>query len=197
MTGQSKKWPQLLLGFGYVVTLGGALFASEGAWKNYELYLHSNSWPAVEAHVLECKTSDTWGYSGHVWGKFSHVRCNFEYTAGGVIRQNAANVGGQTFTSERLRTLPPPKLTLAKMQGWIARHPPGSVQIIHYNPSNPGAVSLGDAELDLETSSPRMELAFALGVLGAGVVLLYVGKYMRGYSDAGAEQDNEYSRSPS
>jgi hypothetical protein len=149
----------------------------DGAWRSYLLYMHT-AWPAVEARVVECKLSayDDYNSSRRASGRNSYVRCSFEFEVAGYRRISSTDVGNPVFTSSELRTFLSSGVTLAQMRRWVIRHPPGSLQTIHFNPSQPQEISLAAAEEELENAPPKRSICAALIILCAAIVLIGLGR---------------------
>ena len=180
-TVKTNRWGQMLIGFGWVVCFGASLFTLDGAWQTYRLHVHS-SWPVAEARVLGCSVSGSWHYnsSQRAWGKNSYVRCNFAYQAAGSIRQSGLDIGNSIFASDQVRTFANTStLNVARMREWVARHPAGSLQTVHFNPSRPEEISLAAAEEELEVATPESRLQFGLFGLFAGMILVVIGSLVK------------------
>jgi hypothetical protein len=162
------KLLQFLTLSGIILLLGGSLFLLDGAWRSYRQYVESTKWPSVEARVTGCSISGSWHSAGspssrNVQGESSYVRCTLDYQTGGLARENTINVGSRIFSSPSGK-YPFLGVTVAAMRNWIARHPPGSTLTVHYDPSNPGNISMAGADSELRTDSPKDR--FQLGMLG-------------------------------
>jgi hypothetical protein len=162
------KLLQFLTLSGIILLLGGSLFLLDGAWRSYRQYVESTKWPSVEARVTGCSISGSWHSAGspssrNVQGESSYVRCTLDYQTGGLAQENTVNVGSRIFSSPSGK-YPFLGVTVAAMRNWIARHPPGSTLTVHYDPSNPGNISMAGADSELRTDSPKDR--FQLGILG-------------------------------
>jgi hypothetical protein len=162
------KLLQFLTLSGIILLLGGSLFLLDGAWRSYRQYVESTKWPSVEARVTGCSISGSWHSAGspssrNVQGESSYVRCTLDYQTGGLAQENTVNVGSRIFSSPSGK-YPFLGVTVAAMRNWIARHPPGSTLTVHYDPSNPGNISMAGADSELRTDSPKDR--FQLGMLG-------------------------------
>src|ERR1700757_2771395 len=60
----------------------------------------------------------------------------------------------------------------ARMDNWARLHPPGSLQVIHYNPENPVQVSRAGADEQFRTNSAAISLRASNQILPLGAVLL-------------------------
>jgi hypothetical protein len=172
---------QLVLGFGYLLLLGGCLFTADGGWASYQQYVQSKKWPGVDGRVVSCSIRGSWHYSSglHVWGESSYVLCTFDYTAADRAEEATIGAGSEIFSSKEQWTYPPPKVTKQKMQRWIVRHPPGKVLTIHYNPSNPENISLAGADQELQSTLPSDRLLAGAVLLAGGLILTVVGSVLR------------------
>jgi hypothetical protein len=173
----ASKWAPFCYSFGMIVVFGGFLFLVDGVWQSGWQYIQSTRWLAVKAKVVGCSIAGSWEDSGspnsrNVWGESSQVRCTFDYETGGVAHESTTMAGSSIFNSGR-RVYPAPKVTKATMREWIARHPPQSVLVIHYNPSEPNEISLAGADDELRSTLPYDRLLFGVisTVVGLGLVL--------------------------
>jgi len=101
----------------------------------------------------------------------SAVRWNTPLTA--PHREATIEVGEPIFTSKK-QIYPVPKVTVAKMRKWIGHHPPGSLQTIHYDPSDPPHISLAGADEELQTASAGDRLLLGVIACVVGLVLIAV-----------------------
>jgi hypothetical protein len=58
------------------------------------------------------------------------------------------------------------------MDNWARLHPPGSLQVIHYNPQNPAQVSLAGADEQFRTNTAAISLHASNQILPLGLILL-------------------------
>jgi hypothetical protein len=175
------KLAWILISFGIVASCGGCMLLADGGWQSYNRNVQSTRWPAVEARVSQCSILGGWrsygrAAMGYTRGKDSYVRCSFEYDAGGIAHESTINVGSLIFTPKEGRKFPPPRVTEAKMQDWIARHPSGSMLTIHYDPSNPNAISLAGADDELQKVPPYDRLLIGVLLTAGGLALVAAGK---------------------
>jgi len=172
------KWLQFVGACSVFLLLIGALFLLEGAWRSYRQYFESTKWPAVEARVVRCSISGSWHSGGtpasrNIAGETLYVRCTLAYQSEGLKHESTLNVGDTIFflTGKKLFT---PRITAAAMHEWIARHPPGSVLAVHYDPSDPNRISIAGADRELRAYSPKDRLQLGIFVITVGTVLLAV-----------------------
>lgn len=92
----------------------------------------------------------------------------------GSARQSTINIGNTVFTPGGKRTFLASGLTADKMREWVARHPPASVEAIHYNPGDPNEISFPEAEEELSSTPPVQQLwcGLVIGLFGGLVVML-------------------------
>jgi hypothetical protein len=170
-------WLRSMALLGYFVALVGGVFLLDGGWKSYSQYVEYKDWPEVEAHVVKCSIGGSAFYSSsrHAPVESLRVKCTFAYTVGSTARESTVDVGDQITVSQG-RVWPPPKVTRAKMEQWIAHHQPGSIQIIHYESSNPSNISLASANNDLQELVPGDRLLFGVITFAIGIVLIAIGR---------------------
>lgn len=117
--------------FGFIGLIGGSLFLIDGARQSYLQDVQSKTWPAVEARVIRCslvevpvlyKTGSMRLPSKH--GIKSYISCRFAYHVGGVARETSARAGSSVITDQRPLDLVTPKVTPAKLSGWVLQSPP-------------------------------------------------------------------------
>lgn len=163
-----------MTGFGRLLLLAGLVFAAYGGWQAYQRHIERTDRPTVQARIAGCKlrSADRYSFVYRVYGTDNWVQCTFQYQAAGSSHQTTAQVGNMIFTSARLRTYPVPKLTVASMRDWVARHPTGALLELHYNPARPDEISLADADQELRTSDPADYLRF--GLLACALSLAFI-----------------------
>ena len=179
-TTETARWRQLITGFGLLLFFGGFLFVMDAAWENYQLYVH-RTWPTFEAHIVKCNVSGSAYYSSfrHSPSESSFVRCEFSYVVDGSSRQNTTSIGDTVFAPVGKRSFMTSGLTVDKMREWIARHPPASIQTIHYNPANPNEIAFPEAEEELSLIPQAQKLWFGLTTAFFGLLMATLGRRNR------------------
>ncbi len=149
--------------FGAFLVFCGVILAA-GSWGEVRRASRITSqWPTASAEVVECRVRERVDRSRNV----SHlVRCRFRYAAAGVQRV-------ATYTTHSTRD---PE-TVVEMRRWIAGHRSGTVQSIHYDPSAPDRVSLGELGETIDPPLVGQTLTAAGGFAGAGALLLVLARW--------------------
>ena len=168
------NWIGALLLMGYMSVIVGSVFAGSGAWDLYQLRVEATRWPAVESRVVDCGI----GYSWARRVNYAHIDCTFKYTVNEVPHEATIRVGG-TLRNPKGRAFPQQKVTEAKMTQWVARHPQGAVQVIHYDPSNSANISLAGADDELQTNPPDVRLRFGVLALTSGLAFIAIARLAR------------------
>lgn len=141
----------------------GMVLAAGSASQAYRESRVKSRWPTVTAEVIQCRVHETVDAARDV----SHVvRCRFRYDVGGVERIGAYSTHS-TRDSE----------TVAQMHRWVSLHRSGTAQAIHYDPSNPGRVSLGELGERIDPPLVAQTLTVAGGFAGVGGLLLVVARW--------------------
>jgi hypothetical protein len=91
---------------------------------------------------------------------------------GGVKRETATRAGSTIITDRQPLYLVTPKVTLAKLQGWVFRHRSGSTLTIHYDPSNPDNISLAGSDDEIMEMLPHERLRFGFLASLTGLVMI-------------------------
>lgn len=126
--------------------------------------------------MVRCFISGSWHYAGtptsrNMLGESSYVRCTLDYAADGFSRESTVNVGDRIFSS-RWRNPWASVITVSAMHAWIRRHPSGSVLTVHYDPPDPGRISMAGTDRELRTDSPKDEIQFGMVGTIIGMVVL-------------------------
>ena len=138
--GLQVAFGPLYLTLGLIGLIGGSLFLIDGTRQSYVQYVQSKIWPAVEARVVRCSVVQV-PILYHPGGSMrspsrhgikSYIGCRFAYQVGGRARETSAGPGSPIITDQQPLDLGTPKVTPAKLQGWVFRHRPGSTLTIHY-----------------------------------------------------------------
>jgi len=182
-TAQRPAWLRLLFGFGPILVFGGALFLMDGTWQVGRDYVQRTKWPAVRARVEGCSIYDTWDYAGTpstktALSKRSYVRCRLRYQVGDSEQDGIAQAG-DAITTYGMHRLFFAKLTTAKMHQWIAGHHPGSLLLVHYDPSDPNNLSLAGQDTDLKGATPSQRLWFGGFACAGGLLIIAIAKQQR------------------
>jgi hypothetical protein len=173
----------VLYTFGLIGLIGGSLFLIDGARQSYVQYVQSKRWPAVEARVVRCslvevpilyRTGSTRLPSHH--GIESYIGCRLAYDVGGVARQTSTRPGSSVITDRQPLDFVTPKVTPAKLSGWVFRHRPGSTLTIHYDPSHPDNISLAGADDEIKDMLPHERLLFGFLLAITGLVMILVAR---------------------
>src|SRR5262249_14139623 len=130
MTPATKLEGALRLFGAFLVVCALVLAVGTGA-EAYRAERIRSRWPTVNAEVLECGVRENVVDRGR---NVSHtVRCRFRYEAAG-----AEHIGTLWTHSTRSSE------TALEMRRWVGRHRKGAIQPIHYDPSAPDRISLGE-----------------------------------------------------
>jgi hypothetical protein len=156
----------------------------DGAWELSQSYVQRSRWPCANARVQACSIYETWDYAGtpstkHALSKRTYVRCKLDYQARDAEFENIVKVGDAITTYGTYRPFLSSKLTIAKMQDWIARHPSGSPLAIHYDPSNPANISFAGEDLELRVATPYERLWFGVFACAGGLAIVTIGRLSR------------------
>jgi hypothetical protein len=131
-------WVGGLLLIAYMALVLGIALRFEAASRARQENAEWNEWQPVTAHVKSCFLVQDHPISAHRSVIFK-IDCRFRYAV------NGTEYTGSTVTSGAqhglYRGAAPPR-EAAPMDIWARLHPPGSLQVIHYNPKNPEQVSL-------------------------------------------------------
>jgi Protein of unknown function (DUF3592) len=160
---------------GALALLGSLVFLGVGGSRSYQQHVEATKWPAVEAQVVNCDVRRSYGYSGRNWGSKSQARCVFRYEANGSAYEESKLAGSRVFESKRQILLTRPAVTVGQIAAWVQRHPRGSTQTIHYNPTNPRDISLAGADAELQTNKPEDQLRIGKVFALIGIVLVLGG----------------------
>ena len=127
-----------------------------------------NEWLPVTAHVKSCFLLQDHPISAQRSVIFK-IDCRFKYTVNGTDYIGSTETIGPQHGWYRGAA---PPAEAARMEDWARLHPPGSLQVIHYNPENPAQVSLAGADDQFRTNSAAISLRASNQILPLGVLLL-------------------------
>lgn len=144
--------------------LCAALAAIAAAWEAYDRSVVEHRWPVTEAEVVKCAIVT---HSSRRGPDFDTLGCTFRYRVEGVER--TARTGSTGIPSAEQE---------AAMHRFIARHPPGARQAIHYDPADPRSISLGDADAAFQADTPQSRLRLAGLFAGGGVLLFAISMWL-------------------
>lgn len=105
-------------------------------------------------------------------GMKSYIGCRFAYQVGGSAREASARPGSPIITDQQPVDFGTPRVTPAKLQGWVFRHRPGSTLTIHYDPSNPDNISLAGTDDEIKDMLPHERLLFGFLAATAGLIMI-------------------------
>jgi len=160
----------LLRGFGVVLLLAALLFAMEGLYRLHRENVESTEWPAVQASFLNCYIRQHSSLSRSRNVSYQTV-CKFRYTVNNEILESSTRT-----TSAQSQSV------VDRMGVWIKQHPKGTVQTIHYNPTQPGEISLAGADNEIQTHSASVKLHAAVVLAVAGLFFLILSFILHKYS---------------
>jgi hypothetical protein len=167
-------WVGPLRGFAVLCIFGAAVFFLVAGSGALQRHTESAVWPAIDAKVEECYLHSYYHFQRRVPGEQSQTRCTFVYDVAEVRYRQVLDAGSSVFTARKLYYLTQPKLTRESLTRWIARHPKGSTQAIHYNPANPQEISLAGADDDIQENTFQAQVRIATVFMTIGLLLLLV-----------------------
>ena len=152
----------LVLFGGFFVLCSVVLAAGTGAEVYREARIRSQ-WPTVDAQVLDCRIRENATNRSRT---ISHsVQCRVRYAAAGTEHIGTLSTHS-TQSSE----------TMLAMRGWVSRHRGGTIQPIHYDPSAPDTISLGEFGETIDPELVGQKLTAAGGFAAAGLLLLFIAR---------------------
>jgi len=152
----------LVLFGGFFVLCGAVLSAGTGA-EVYRAARIRSQWPTVDAQVLDCRVRESATNRSRT---ISHsVQCRVRYAAAGTEHIGTLSTHS-TQSSE----------TMLAMRGWVSRHRGGTIQPIHYDPSAPDTISLGEFGETIDPELVGQKLTAAGGFAAAGLLLLFIAR---------------------
>ena len=150
--------------FGAFLVLCSLIFVAASAGEALRASRVRSKWPTVSADVVACRVRDGAADKSR---QVSHlVRCRFRYDVGGV--EHVA-----TYSTHSTQDA----ATVAAMHRWVAGHPRGATQLIHYDQSAPDTVSLGELGEAIDPSRIGETLTTAGGFAAAGALLLFAARW--------------------
>jgi hypothetical protein len=163
-----SRWAGGLFLIAYVALFLGIGLHFEAASRARQENAERNEWLPVTAHVKSCLLVQDHPISAQRSVIFK-IDCRFKYTVNGTEYIGSTVTIGPPHGLYRGAAAPP---EAARMDNWARLHPPGSLQVIHYNPKNPAQVSLAGADEQFRTNAAAISLRASNQILPLGVVLL-------------------------
>ena len=167
---QRMNWGRLLFSFSCLLFVASAFFASEGLWRAHIRRIQS-AWPSVEARIGECRIESRHAFARSSGRVEYYTWCIFHYSLNGI--QHAA----ATSTSSGVN----PEM-VARMREWIAAHPPGHTQSIHYDPADPTKISLAGTDSDIQTQTYEAKFGAARAMAFAALAFVLVSYFLKNRS---------------
>jgi len=162
MTRATTTQGVLVLFGGFLVLCGAVLSAGTGA-EVYRAGRIRSQWPTVDAQVLDCRVRESVTNRSRT---LSHsVRCRFRYAVAGA--EHVATLSTHSTQSPE---------TILAMRGWVSRHRRDTIQPIHYDPSAPDIISLGEFGEAIDPELVGQKLTAAGGFGAAGLLLLFIAR---------------------
>jgi len=159
-----NKLTGVLALFGAFLVLCSLIFVAGSGGEAYRASRVRSQWPTVSAEVVDCRVRDGAADKSR---QVSHlVRCRFRYDVGGV-EHVATYSTHSTYDAA----------TVAAMHRWVAGHPRGATQLIHYDRATPDRVSLGEQGEAIDPSQVGEHLTAAGGFAAVGVLLLLAARW--------------------
>ena len=178
-----SSWVGGLFLIAYLTLLLGIGLRFEAASRARQENAERNEWLPVPARVKSCFLVQDHPISAQRSVIFK-IDCRFKYTVNGTeYTGSTVTIGPQHGL---YRGAPPPP-EAARMDDWARRHPPGSLQVIHYNPQNPAQVSLAGADEQFRTNTAAISRNASNKVLPLGVVLLLAAVLTRHFTSRSAQ----------
>lgn len=179
-------WVGGLFLIAFMALLLGIGLRFEAASRARQENAERNEWLPVAAHVKSCFLVQDHPISAQR-SVIYKIDCRFKYTV------NGTEYTGSTVTIGPHRGLyrgaaPPPET--ARIDNWLRLHPPGSLQVIHYNPQNPAQVSLAGADEQFRTNTAAISLHASNQILPLGLILLLAAVLTRYFTSRSAESSS-------
>jgi Family of unknown function (DUF6498)/Protein of unknown function (DUF3592) len=150
--------------FGAFLVLCSLILVAGSGGEVYRASRVRSQWPTASAEVVDCRVRDGAADKSR---QVSHlVRCRFRYDVGG-IEHVATYSTHSTYDAE----------TVAAMHRWVAGHPRGAPQVIHYDRVEPDRVSLGGEGEAIDPPQVGETLTAAAGFAAAGALLLLAARW--------------------
>ena len=168
----------------------GIALRFEAASRARQENAERNEWLPVTARVKSCFLVQDHPISAQRSVIFK-IDCRFKYTVNGTeYIGSTATIGPQHGLYRG--AAPPPEA--ARMENWARLHPPGSLQVIHYNPENPVQVSLAGADEQFRTNSAAISLRSSDQILPLGALLLFAALLTRYFTLRTAQSTSAETR---
>ena len=183
-------WVGGLFLIAYMALILGIGLRFEAASRARQENAERNEWLPVTAHVKSCFLVQDHPISAQR-SVIYKIDCRFKY------KVNGTEYIGSTVTigpNHGLYRGAPPPPEAARMDDWVRRHPPGALQVIHYNPQNPAQVSLAGADEEFRTNTAAISLRASNQILPLGLVLLLAAVLTRYFTSRSAQSTSAESR---
>jgi Protein of unknown function (DUF3592) len=145
--------------------LGAILAGVAAGWQAYDRHV-VRRWPTVDAEVVHCSVMTHRRIDAAI---FPTLDCQFRYRVQGTEHKARTTSSGSM----------PSVAEEAAMDDWVAHHPPGSRQAVHFDPENPLHISLGDADAPFQADTPARRLLLAALFAAGGVLFVAVAAWLR------------------
>jgi hypothetical protein len=183
-------WVGGLFLIAYMALFLGIGLRFEAASRARQENAERNEWLPVTAHVKSCFLVQDHPISAQRSVIFK-IDCRFKYTVNGTEYIGSTVTIGPQHGLYR-GAAPPPEA--ARMDNWAHLHPPGSLQVSHYNPKNPAQVSLAGADEQFRTNTAAISLRASNQILPLGVVLLLAAISTRYFTSRSAQSTSGKNR---
>jgi hypothetical protein len=161
-------WVGGLFLIAFMALLLGIGLRFEAASRARQENAERNEWLPVAAHVKSCFLVQDHPISAQRSVIFK-IDCRFRHAVNGTEYTGSTVTSGAQHGLYRGAAAP---REAAPMDIWARLHPPGSLQVIHYNPKNPEQVSLAGVDEQFTTNSAAISLRASNQILPLGMVLL-------------------------
>ena len=163
----------LFLG-GYFLLFCAVVLGAGAGWHAHRVYVESSRWPAVTARLSGCHIHTGYDSLHGRARSFHSVECSFLYDVDDIPYVVKSKAGNTVSIVRGEINLTRPQVTLSSLQGWVRRHPTGTVETIHYDPAHPQRISLVGVDDDItwQTTAGYARGAVTFAVAGAGLLLL-------------------------
>jgi hypothetical protein len=194
MGAQKTTLAGVLMLFGYFTLLCALLLAAAAGWYGYRRHVELARWPAAVASVSGCRVHtsyDAWHGDARA---LHHVECVFRYATDDVARTVTSRVGDTVSVVRGRIEITLPAVSLGSVRQWVRRHPDGATETIHWDPADPGRISLAGVDDDVSTRTPGAYARAAAIFAALGGVFLAGGVLARRREEARASARNARAR---